>query len=136
YGIVRQNGGAVRVASAPDQGTTVKIYLPLHDEDDEPDAVGAERPLTGTETVLVVEDEDPVRELLRKILDEHGYTVLEARHGRDALLLAERYEQPIHLLVTDVVMPEMGGRELVEALAAVYPDLRVLYISGYTNDEV
>jgi PAS domain S-box-containing protein len=136
YGIVRQNGGAVRVASEPDQGTTVKIYLPLHDEDDEPVPAGAERSLTGTETVLVVEDEDAVRELLLKMLDEHGYTVLEAGHGRDALLLAERYQQPIHLLVTDVVMPEMGGRELVEALRPVYPDVRVLYISGYTNDEV
>jgi PAS domain S-box-containing protein len=136
YGIVRQNGGAVRVASEPDQGTTVKIYLPLHDEDDEPELAGGERALTGTETVLVVEDEDAVRELLRKLLDEHGYTVLEARHGRDALLVAERYQQPIHLLVTDVVMPEMGGRELVEALTPVYPDVRVLYISGYTNDEV
>jgi nitrogen-specific signal transduction histidine kinase/CheY-like chemotaxis protein len=136
YGIVRQNGGAVRVASEPDQGTTVKIYLPLHDEDDEPEPLGPERSLMGTETVLVVEDEDAVRELLRKVLDEQGYTVLEARHGRDALQVAQRYHQPIHLLVTDVVMPEMGGRELVEALAPLYPGIHVLYISGYTNDEV
>jgi two-component system cell cycle sensor histidine kinase/response regulator CckA len=136
YGIVRQNGGAVRVASEPDQGTTVKLYLPLHDEDDEPEPAGEERSLAGTETVLVVEDEDAVRELLRKVLDEHGYTVLEARDGRDALLLAERYQQPIHLVVTDVVMPEMGGRELVAALTPLYPDVSVLYISGYTNDEV
>jgi PAS domain S-box-containing protein len=136
YGIVRQNGGAVRVASEPEEGSTVKIYLPLHDEDDEPEPLGEERSFAGTETVLVVEDEEEVRELLRKMLDDYGYTVLEARHGRDALLLAERSQQPIHLLVTDVVMPEMGGRELVEAVTPLYPDIRVLYISGYTNDEV
>jgi two-component system cell cycle sensor histidine kinase/response regulator CckA len=136
YGIVRQNGGAVRVTSEGDEGTTVKIYLPLYEEEDEPQRMGEDGSLGGTETVLVVEDEEAVRELLRKILDEQGYTVLEARHGRDALLLAERYQQPIHLLVTDVVMPEMGGRELVEALSPLYPDVRVLYISGYTDDEV
>jgi two-component system cell cycle sensor histidine kinase/response regulator CckA len=136
YGIVRQNGGAVRVTSESEEGTTVKIYLPLHDEDDEPQATGEDRALGGSETVLVVEDEEAVRELMRKMLDDHGYTVLEARHGRDALLVAERYQQPIHLLVTDVVMPEMGGRELVEALTPLYPDVRVLYVSGYTDDEV
>jgi len=136
YGIVRQNGGAVRVASEPEEGTTVKIYLPLYDEADQPEPLGEERSLAGTETVLVVEDEEAVRELVRKILDDAGYTVLEARHGREALLLAEGYERPIHLLVTDVVMPEMGGRELVEGLTPLYPDVRVLYISGYTNDEV
>jgi two-component system cell cycle sensor histidine kinase/response regulator CckA len=136
YGIVRQNGGAVRVTSEGDEGTTVKIYLPLHDEEDEPQGMGEDGSLEGTETVLVVEDEEAVRELLRKILNDQGYTVLEARHGRDALLLAGRSQQPIQLLVTDVVMPEMGGRELVEALTPLYPDVRVLYISGYTDDEV
>jgi two-component system cell cycle sensor histidine kinase/response regulator CckA len=134
YGIVRQNGGVVRVSSEPGQGTTVKVYLPKA----EPDESLAEGPgaLRGNETVLVVEDEDGVRELLRKILVEHGHAVLTARHGRDALLLAERYERPIDLLVTDVVMPEMGGGELVERLASLRPDLKVLYISGYTDDEV
>jgi nitrogen-specific signal transduction histidine kinase len=134
YGIVRQNGGVVRVSSEPEQGTTVKVYLPKAD----PDEPQAEMPgaLRGNETVLVVEDEDGVRELVRQILVEHGHAVLTARHGRDALLLAERYERPIDLLVTDVVMPEMGGGELVERLTALRPDLKVLYISGYTNDEV
>jgi two-component system cell cycle sensor histidine kinase/response regulator CckA len=136
YGIVRQNGGAVRVTSEPEEGTTVKIYLPLHDEDDEPEPLGEDASFGGTETVLVVEDEEPVRELLRKMLDDHGYTVLEAPHGREALLMVQRYQQPIHLLVTDVVMPEMGGRELVEALTPLYPEIRVLYVSGYTDDEV
>ena len=136
YGIVRRCGGAVRISSEPGQGSTVKVYLPRVDP--EP----AERPsrpieaLRGHETVLVAEDEDGVRELLRKVLTEHGYTVLEARHGRDALMLAERYERPIQLLVTDVVMPEMGGGELAQRLTERRPDLRVLYVSGYTNDEV
>jgi two-component system, cell cycle sensor histidine kinase and response regulator CckA len=134
YGIVRQNGGVVRVSSEPGQGTTVKVYLPRA----EPDETEAESPgvLQGHETVLVVEDEDGVRELVRKILVEHGHAVLTARHGRDALRLAERYERPIDLLVTDVVMPEMGGGELVERLTDLRPDLKVLYISGYTDDEV
>ncbi len=134
HGIVRQNGGVVRVSSEPGQGTTVKVYLPRAD----PDEVEAAMPvaLQGNETVLVVEDEDGVRELVRQILVEHGHAVLTARHGRDALQLAERYERPIDLLVTDVVMPEMGGGELVERLTDLRPDLKVLYISGYTNDEV
>jgi two-component system, cell cycle sensor histidine kinase and response regulator CckA len=134
FGIVRQNGGVVRVASEPGQGTTVKVYLPQA----APDQSEAEEPaaLRGDETILVVEDEDGVRELVRQILVEHGHAVLTARHGRDALRLAERYERPIDLLVTDVVMPEMGGGELVERLTALRPDLKALYISGYTNDEV
>ena len=85
---------------------------------------------------MVVEDEEGVRELLRKVLMEHGHTVLEARHGKDALLLAERYERPIELLVTDVVMPEMGGAELARRMAERRPETKVLYVSGYTNDEV
>jgi hypothetical protein len=134
FGIVRQNGGVVRVSSEPGLGTTVKVYLPQA----APDEIEAEQPaaLRGDETILVVEDEDGVRELLRQILVEHGHAVLTARHGRDALRLAERYERPIDLLVTDVVMPEMGGGELVERLTALRPDLKALYISGYTNDEV
>jgi hypothetical protein len=134
YGIVRQNGGIVRVSSEPGQGTTVKIYLPKADSDLADARVPVE--LRGNETVLVVEDEDGVRELVRQILEQHGHAVLTARHGRDALLIAERYERRIDLLVTDVVMPEMGGGELVERLAALRPGLKVLYISGYTNDEV
>jgi PAS domain S-box-containing protein len=135
YGIVRRSGGAVRISREPGSGTTVKVYLPWV----EPEAPPADEPLQGlrgTETVLVAEDEDGVRELLRKILTDHGYTVLEARHGRDALMLAERYERPIHMLVTDVVMPEMGGGELARRLSERRPGLRTLFVSGYTNDEV
>jgi CheY-like chemotaxis protein len=134
YGIVRRNGGVVRISSEPGQGTTVKVYLPRVDVEEAPEATAT--PLHGKETVLVVEDEEGVRQLLRKILMDHGHTVLEARHGRDALMVAERYERPIQLLVTDVVMPEMGGAELVGRLTELRPELKVLYVSGYSNDEV
>ncbi len=135
YGIVKQNGGGVRVSSEPEQGTTVKVFLPRA-EDDEPGSEDDGRSMRGDETVLVVEDEDGVRELLWKILTDYGYTVLEARHGRDALTVAAGYGHPIQLLLTDVVMPEMGAGELVDQLTAQRPELRVLYISGYTSDEI
>jgi two-component system, cell cycle sensor histidine kinase and response regulator CckA len=138
FGIVRQYGGVVRIASEAGEGTLVKVYLPRLDPAEseetaaEPD-LGAMR---GSETVLVAEDEEGVRELIRKVLTEFGYTVLTARHGRDALLLATGRGDTVDLLVTDVVMPEMSGRELVETLRDRQPDLRVLYISGYTDDEI
>jgi two-component system cell cycle sensor histidine kinase/response regulator CckA len=138
FGIVRQYGGVVRVSSEAGEGTLVKVYLPRLEAEvsdvfaDEPDADS----LRGSETVLVAEDEDGVRELLRKVLTEFGYTVLTARHGRDALMVAGDRSPGIDLLVTDVVMPEMSGRELAETLRDQQPDLKVLYISGYTDDEV
>jgi len=137
FGIVRQFGGVVRVSSEAGVGTTVKVYLPRL-ESTGPDSLDdAELPsLRGTETVLVAEDEDGVRELLRKTLTEYGYTVLTARHGRDALLLATEQGDRFDLLVTDIVMPEMSGRELAETLLDRRPDLKVLYMSGYTDDEV
>jgi PAS domain S-box-containing protein len=138
FGIVRQYGGVVRVSSEAGEGTLVKVYLPRLEA--EADDVLADVPdadsLRGSETVLVAEDEDGVRELLRKILTEFGYTVLTARHGRDALMVAADRSSAVDLLVTDVVMPEMSGRELAETLRGLQPDLRVLYISGYTDDEV
>ena len=138
FGIVRQYGGVVRVSSEAGEGTLVKVYLPRLEAEadgvlvDEPDADS----LRGSETVLVAEDEDGVRELLRKVLTEYGYTVLTARHGRDALMVAGDRNCDIDMLVTDVVMPEMNGRELAETLRGRQPDLKVLYISGYTDDEV
>jgi CheY-like chemotaxis protein len=136
-GIVRQFGGVVRVSSEAGAGTTVKVYLPrLEQADLEPAGDAAQGSLRGTETVLVAEDEDGVRDLLRKTLTEYGYTVLTARHGRDALMLAGERAGEIDLLLTDIVMPEMSGRELAEALVDRRPDLKVLYISGYTDDEV
>ena len=135
YGIVKQNGGGVRVSSEPEQGTTVKVFIPRL-ETEERAATESLGSLRGDETVLVVEDEAGVRNVLRQTLSEQGHTVLEARHGRDALTVAAGYHHPIHLLVTDVVMPEMGGSELFEQLLASRPEVQVLYISGYTNDEV
>ncbi len=137
FGIVRQYGGVVRIASEAGQGTTVKVYLPrlapeLEEHAGDPDMAA----LRGSETVLVAEDEDGVRDLLRKVLTEFGYTVLAARHGRDALATADARAGDIALLVTDVVMPEMSGRELAETLYRARPELKVLFISGYTDDEV
>jgi two-component system, cell cycle sensor histidine kinase and response regulator CckA len=139
YGIVKQSRGVVRVTSEPGAGTTVKVYLPVATDDEESQARSTDDTAMlgrGFETVLVVEDEEGVRELLRKVLTRQGYTVIEARHGKDALLVVERHRGPIHLVITDVVMPEMGGNELADMLQPSRPDLKVLYISGYTNDEI
>ncbi|HEY9015746.1 MAG TPA: ATP-binding protein, partial [Gemmatimonadales bacterium] len=135
YGIVRQNGGVVRVSSEPGLGTTVKVFLPKVDPAEEAVTVAQTAP-RGDETILLVEDEDGVRELMWQILTDHGHTVLEARHGKDALAAARSYAHPIHLLVTDVVMPEMGAGELTDQLKPLRPDMKVLCVSGYTNDEV
>ena len=90
----------------------------------------------GTQTILLVEDEQMVRNLLREMLESCGYRVLAAEDGRDALSICESYQEPIHLLITDVVMPGMGGRELADRLAAVRPEVRVLYMSGYTDNVI
>jgi PAS domain S-box-containing protein len=139
YGIVKQSSGYIWVYSEPRLGTTFKIYLPRL-EADEISATTAERPEvvpeSGSETVLLVEDEPAVRSLARRVLERHGYTVLEARDGMDALRVAEQYRQPIQLLVTDMMMPELSGRDVWTALSAKRSDLRVLYMSGYTNDDM
>jgi two-component system cell cycle sensor histidine kinase/response regulator CckA len=135
YGIVKQSGGVVRVSSEPGLGTTVKVFLPREESEAE-SPPGLPVSLRGDETVLIVEDEDGVRELMWKILSDHGYTVLEARHGRDALTVAADYDQPIHLLISDVVMPEMGAGEMAQQLLAQRPEIKVLFVSGYTNDEI
>jgi two-component system cell cycle sensor histidine kinase/response regulator CckA len=90
----------------------------------------------GSETILLVEDEESLRELVRECLEATGYTVLGAKHGAEALEICERHEGPVHLLLTDVVMPQMSGRELAERLGAVRPNIPVLYMSGYTDDAV
>jgi two-component system cell cycle sensor histidine kinase/response regulator CckA len=138
YGIVKQSGGYIWVYSEPEKGTTFKIYLPKAEEDVEAEAAPEAEPLSlhGSETVLLVEDEESVRSLSREILEARGYTVLEASGGAQALDIARDYPQPIHLVLTDIVMPEMGGTDLALRLEALRPGIRVLYMSGYTDDTV
>jgi PAS domain S-box-containing protein len=138
YGIVEQAGGRVGVYSEPGRGTTFKAYLPLVPAGAEApaEAAPAGPPPRGTETVLLAEDEGPVRALARAVLEAHGYTVLEAADGRHALTAAALHAGPIHLLVTDLVMPGAGGRELAGRLREQRPGLKVLYLSGYTEDAV
>jgi PAS domain S-box-containing protein len=137
YGIVKQSGGHVEVESQPGAGTTFTIYLPRVEGSGEAEtSAGPPAVPPGHETVLLAEDEQAVRSLARQVLLSGGYTVLEAGDGAQALWLAERHGGPIHLLVTDVVMPGLGGRGLAERLCAARPGLKVLYLSGYTDDAV
>src|SRR5437660_777915 len=136
YGIVKQSGGYIWVYSESGHGTTVKVYLPRVPGAAEPlpAAEAAPELRRGTETVLLVEDAAPVRTLARKSLENCGYRVLDAADGRAALELSARHAEGIDILVTDVVMPGMSGRELAERLAPLRPGMRVLYTSGYTDD--
>jgi CheY-like chemotaxis protein len=139
YGIVKQSGGNVWVYSEPGLGTTFKVYL-RRDLPDislrvvKPSAVPKE--FSGTETLLVVEDEEALRNVAVRILETAGYHVISAGHGDEALLNAAGYDGEIRLLLTDVVMPRMGGRTLAEALLNMRPTLKVLYMSGYTDDAI
>ncbi len=139
HGIVKQSGGHIWVYSEPARGTTFKIYLPRADAPgaDTLTAPSAENELPrGSETILLVEDEASLRGFVRECLEAAGYIVLEARHGVEALKISERHPTPIHLLLTDVVMPVMSGRELAQEVRASRPETRVLYMSGYTDDAV
>ena len=137
HGIVKQSGGHIAVDSAPGRGTIFTIYLPRVDEAVEPARRGAPELLAGgSETILLVEDEPAVREALRRVLAAQGYRVLLATNGKQGLELAERFDGPIHLLLTDVVMPEMNGPQLVERLQAVRPEAAVIYMSGYAEDAI
>jgi two-component system cell cycle sensor histidine kinase/response regulator CckA len=138
YGIVQQSGGSICVYSEPGRGTTFKILMPQAKED----AGSCEAqesqdcPQPGFETVLIAEDEDMVRTLTRRILEAHGYRILEARDGSEALEIAEQHIGPVHLLLTDVIMPKMSGRELAQQLQKRRPEIKVLFMSGYAENLV
>jgi PAS domain S-box-containing protein len=139
YGVVKQSGGYVWVYSELGKGTTFKIYFPRIDEPVQAVAAmdqGKPELSRRSETILLVEDAESLRELTRVLLENNGYTVLAAENGAEAIELAEHEDRPIHLLLTDVVMPGMSGREVANYLTAKRPDMRVIYMSGYTNDVI
>ncbi len=138
YGIVRQSGGHIAVESAPGAGSSFRLYLPeVHEPVAPTRGPGpVARPVTGTETVLLAEDEPLVRLLARRVLEQAGYKVLVAAGGSEALEAAEHFAGPIHLLLTDVVMPEMNGRVLAQRVTALRPAIRVLYMTGYADEAV
>ena len=135
FGIVKQSGGSIQVSSELGKGTTFKIYLPRVDEavDHVGSAVPLDESLCGSETVLLVEDEEMVRALAQTILERYGYTVFAARTVQDALRFAQEGSRSIHLLLTDTIMPGMNGPQLAEAVHSIRPDTKVLYMSGYTD---
>jgi signal transduction histidine kinase len=139
-GIAEQSGGAIRCESELDRGTTFRMYLPAVAEGLEegkgPAATSLATAPKGFEVVLLVEDEDAVRKLTRMVLEESGYQVLDTRNGREALSLCEAHEGRIDLIVTDVVMPELGGRQLAEAAQKLRPGLKVIFMSGHTQDVI
>ena len=138
YGIVKQSGGYIWVYSEPAEGSVFKVYLPEASaaKTAEPVPERPEVPAGGTETILVIEDEDVVRTLASRGLRDHGYVVIEARNGTQALHYIQEHPGAVGLVISDVVMPEMGGRELGQSLARIDPDLPVLYMSGYTGEDV
>ena len=138
YGVVKQSGGYIWVYSEPGKGTTFKTYLPLVEESPEPAGLRVTRgkPSRGWETILLVEDEESLRVMTRTLLVQSGYHVLDADSGAQALEIAHRHEETIHLLLTDVVLPGMRGRELAERMVLFRPDLRVLLMSGYTDHAI
>src|SRR5438445_1650270 len=138
YGIVKQAGGFIWVYSEPGRGTSFKVYLPRVDEAADPPVArpAMAEPRRGAETVLVVEDAAAVRMVTRQVLERYGYTVLEAPNGETALRLAAKHHGPIQLLLTDVVMPGLSGRQLAEQLSRLRPVMKVLYVSGYADNAI
>ena len=138
YGIIKQHGGNVWIYSEPGMGTTIKVYLPVsgeaHVEEETSEKTAADP--KGFETILLVEDDKLVRDLAHSILKRQGYTVLVAEDGPEALTVLEAHDDPVDLLLTDVVMPEMNGRDLFDKVAEKHPDTKVLYMSGYTDNVI
>ena len=138
YGIIKQNNGFVWVYSEPGQGSTFKVYLPKIKGVADPE--GKEQTpaddLSGSGTVLIVEDNDGLRKLAQEVLQNYGYRLLVAENGEDALRVSQEHNGPIHLLLTDVVMPRMGGKKLAERLQPLYPRMKVIYMSGYTDNAI
>ena len=138
YGIVKQSGGSIWVYSEVDRGTTFKIYLPRKDTVIENTAPAAQlrSASRGSETILLVEDEEMVRELSKEILEQYGYSVITAANGKEGLAVCREFKGDIDLMITDVVMPQMSGRQLVESIGSFRPNTRVLFMSGFTDDAV
>ena len=137
FGIVEQSGAKINFSSAVGHGTSFRIYFPrVQEAEATPDKAlgGLSAVPRGSEVILLAEDEDTVRRLTRTFLENWGYQVLEARHGGEGIALCRNHQGPIHLLVTDILMPEMGGRELVEQAMPLHPEMKVLFMSGYTSD--
>ena len=138
YGIVKQNNGFIDVSSEPGVGTTFRIYLPRHaaGKDDKAEQSALEELAGRGETILLVEDEPSILRISQKMLENLGYEVVVAKSPIDALTLVEAYRGEIHLLITDVVMPEMNGRDLAGRIQTLYPKLKILFMSGYTADVI
>jgi CheY-like chemotaxis protein len=138
YGILKQSGGGIQVESEPGRGTEFRIYLPAEDGGirRQKQRTASRTVAGGTETILIAEDEPDLRELTRIFLEDYGYKVIEAGSAEQAIQTAELYGEPIHLLLTDVIMPGMSGRQLAERILSRRPQTKIVYMTGYTDDMV